>query len=63
MRASLLFIVGISVLLLCSFSVEAGGGGGGGGGGGSGSSVPFLQPLLNVLLFIVISFFAWQKKK
>lgn len=56
---SLLIILILSVL---SFTAIAGGGGGGGGGGGTGSSVPFLHPLLNVLIFIVITFL-YKKQK
>jgi len=61
MRVSILAFISLFLLIFCSFAVEAGGGGG--GGGGSGSSVPFLHPLLNIMLFVVIGFFTWQKKK
>ncbi len=49
------------LLLFYSFVAEAGGGGA--GASGSGATVPFLHPLLNVLLVLVISFFCRQSKK
>ncbi len=48
------------ILLLCSLPIYAAGGG---GGGGSGSSVPYLFPLFNVALVIVLYYLVSSRKK
>ncbi|PCI59085.1 MAG: hypothetical protein COB35_12225 [Gammaproteobacteria bacterium] len=62
MRFNSLFVIGLLLITLYSLPILAGGGGGG-GSGGSGSSVPFLHPLFNIVIFMVISFFYHKKNK
>ena len=55
--------VSLLVFLTITLTFPAFAAGGGGGGGGSGSSVPYLSPILQIILIILFGAFIAKKSE